>query len=90
MLPASDLPNIDFPMIQLQGGLPGASPEKMASPVATQLEHQFTTIEGPGGDELNQHGRKCGSHTGQIFGNLIEQSVEMLPNEEVCDVQDGD
>jgi hypothetical protein len=29
-------------------------------------------------------------HTGQIFGNLIEQSVEMLPNEEVCDVQDGD
>ena len=33
---------------------------------------------------------KCGSHTGQIFGNLIEQTVEMLPNEEVCDVQDGD
>jgi len=36
------------------------------------------------------HRKKCGSHTGQIFGNLIEQTVEMLPNEEVCDVQDGD
>jgi HAE1 family hydrophobic/amphiphilic exporter-1 len=46
-LPASDLPNIDFSMIQLHGGLPGASPKKIAFTVATQIEHQLTAIEGP-------------------------------------------
>ena len=45
-LPVSDLPNIDFPTIQVQAGLPGASPETMASTVATPLERQFTTIAG--------------------------------------------
>ena len=45
-LPVSDLPNVDFPTIQVNAGLPGASPETMASSVATPLERQFTTIAG--------------------------------------------
>jgi HAE1 family hydrophobic/amphiphilic exporter-1 len=46
LLPVSDLPNVDFPTIQVQAMLPGASPETMASAVATPLEKQFTTIAG--------------------------------------------
>jgi HAE1 family hydrophobic/amphiphilic exporter-1 len=46
LLPVSDLPNVDFPTIQVQASLPGASPETMASAVATPLEKQFSTIAG--------------------------------------------
>ena len=45
-LPVNDLPNVDFPTIQVTASLPGASPETMASAVATPLERQFTTIAG--------------------------------------------
>src|SRR5438067_1667303 len=45
-LPVNDLPSVDFPTIQVSAGLPGASPETMASAVATPLERQFTTISG--------------------------------------------
>jgi hydrophobic/amphiphilic exporter-1 (mainly G- bacteria), HAE1 family len=45
-LPVSDLPNVDYPTIQVTGSLPGASPETMASSVATPLERQFSTIAG--------------------------------------------
>ncbi len=43
-LPVSDLPNVDFPTIQVGASLPGASPDTMASAVATPLEKQFSTI----------------------------------------------
>jgi HAE1 family hydrophobic/amphiphilic exporter-1 len=46
LLPVSDLPNVDFPTIQVTAALPGASPETMASSVATPLEKQFATIAG--------------------------------------------
>jgi HAE1 family hydrophobic/amphiphilic exporter-1 len=46
LLPVSDLPNVDFPTIQVTASLPGASPETMASAIATPLEKQFTTIAG--------------------------------------------
>ncbi len=46
MLPVSDLPNVDFPTILVSAGLPGASPDTMASAVATPLEKQFSTIAG--------------------------------------------
>ncbi len=46
LLPVSDLPNVDFPTIQVSAVLPGASPETMASSVATPLEKQFSTIAG--------------------------------------------
>jgi HAE1 family hydrophobic/amphiphilic exporter-1 len=45
-LPVSDLPNVDFPTISVSASLPGASPETMASAVATPLEKQFSTIAG--------------------------------------------
>jgi HAE1 family hydrophobic/amphiphilic exporter-1 len=46
LLPVSDLPNVDFPTIAVTGALPGASPETMASAVATPLEKEFSTIAG--------------------------------------------
>jgi HAE1 family hydrophobic/amphiphilic exporter-1 len=46
LLPVSALPNVDFPTIQVSANLPGASPETMASSVATPLEKQFSTIDG--------------------------------------------
>ena len=45
-LPVSDLPNIDFPTIQVRADLPGASAESMAASVATTLERQFSTVPG--------------------------------------------
>ena len=46
LLPVSDLPNVDFPIILVTAALPGANPETMASAVATPLEKQFSTIAG--------------------------------------------
>jgi hydrophobic/amphiphilic exporter-1 (mainly G- bacteria), HAE1 family len=46
LLPVSDLPLVDFPTIQVNANLPGASPETMAASVATPLEKQFSTIAG--------------------------------------------
>jgi HAE1 family hydrophobic/amphiphilic exporter-1 len=45
-LPVNDLPNVDFPTIQVTASLPGANPDTMASAVATPLERQFSTIAG--------------------------------------------
>jgi len=45
-LPVSDLPNVDFPTILVNASVPGASPDTMASAVATPLEKQFSTIAG--------------------------------------------
>jgi HAE1 family hydrophobic/amphiphilic exporter-1 len=47
-LPVSDLPNVDLPTLVVTASLPGASPETMASSVATPLERQFSTIAGLG------------------------------------------
>ncbi|MHB8844486.1 MAG: efflux RND transporter permease subunit [Nitrospirota bacterium] len=46
LLPVSALPNVDFPTIVVTANVPGASPETMASAVATPLEKQFSTIAG--------------------------------------------
>ena len=45
-LSVSDLPSVDYPIISVNASLPGASPETMASAVATPLEKQFSTIAG--------------------------------------------
>jgi hydrophobe/amphiphile efflux-1 (HAE1) family protein len=45
-LPVAPLPQVEFPTIQVQAGLPGADPETMASAVATPLERQFGRIAG--------------------------------------------
>ena len=45
-LPVNDLPIVDFPTIAVSAGLPGASPETMASTVATPVEKEFSGIAG--------------------------------------------
>ncbi len=45
-LPVAALPAIDYPTLQVQAQLPGASPETMATSVATPLEREFSTIAG--------------------------------------------
>src|SRR5579864_7763803 len=45
-LPVAPLPRVDYPVISVGAGLPGASPETMASAVATPLERQFGRIAG--------------------------------------------
>jgi len=45
-MPVSDLPNVDYPVIQVQVAYPGATPETMANNVATPLERQFMQIPG--------------------------------------------
>src|SRR5450631_522845 len=46
MLPVAPLPQVDFPTVTVSASLPGASPETMASSVATPLEYQFAEIPG--------------------------------------------
>src|SRR6185295_5168380 len=46
LLPVAPLPQVEFPVIQVQAALPGASPETMAAAVATPLERQFGRIAG--------------------------------------------
>src|SRR5471032_350752 len=46
LLPVSPLPQVDFPTISVSAGLPGASPEIVASAIATPLERQFGRIAG--------------------------------------------
>lgn len=45
-LPVNQLPNVDFPTIQVSADLSGADPETMAASVATPLEKEFFTIAG--------------------------------------------
>src|SRR2546430_5793313 len=45
-LPVNDLPAVDYPVIQVNCGYPGASPETVASTIATPLERQFMQIPG--------------------------------------------
>jgi HAE1 family hydrophobic/amphiphilic exporter-1 len=45
-LPVSDLPNVDYPTLQVQASLPGANPDTMGAAVALPLEKQFSTIAG--------------------------------------------
>ena len=44
-LPVSDLPNVDFPTVQVSASLPGASPDTMASAVATPLDVHLMIID---------------------------------------------
>src|SRR6201994_3030063 len=46
LLPVAPLPQVDYPTIQVHANLPGASPETMASAVATPLERQFGRVAG--------------------------------------------
>ncbi len=45
-LPIAELPNVDFPVVEVSANLPGAGPETMSSSVATPLENQFSQVAG--------------------------------------------
>ena len=45
-LPVSDLPNVDYPTIEVDVSYPGANPTTMANTCATPLEREFMTIDG--------------------------------------------
>src|SRR5947207_8989569 len=45
-LPVNDLPQVDYPVIQVTASYPGASPETVAATIATPLERQFMQING--------------------------------------------
>src|SRR2546430_14544190 len=56
-LPVAPLPQVEFPVIQVSAGLPGASPENMASTVATPLEPQIGRIAG--GNPMTSTSQPC-------------------------------
>jgi multidrug efflux pump len=60
-LQVSPLPQVDFPTIQVQASMAGASPETMAATVATPLERRLGQIAGLTAMHLNQHRRRYGS-----------------------------
>ncbi len=62
MLPVAPLPQVDFPTIQVSANLPGASPETMASSVATPLEYQFAEIPGLSQMDVDQCPRIHSDH----------------------------
>src|SRR5260370_29844159 len=72
LLPVAALPKVDFPTIVISVNYPGASPETMASAVATPLEQQFAAI--PGLDEMTStSGRGSASITLQLD---LERNIE--------------
>jgi hydrophobe/amphiphile efflux-1 (HAE1) family protein len=60
VLPVSELPNIDYPTINVSANLPGADPETMASAVATPLENAFSSI--PGVDSMTSTSAQGGTN----------------------------
>ncbi len=62
LLPVAALPNVDFPTIEVRAQLPGASPDTMASSVATPLEQQFAAIPGLAADVVHERPREHLDH----------------------------
>jgi hydrophobic/amphiphilic exporter-1 (mainly G- bacteria), HAE1 family len=71
-LPVSDLPNVDFPTLNVSAGLPGGDPGTMASSVASPLERQFTTIAGL--DEMTSSSQTGSSNVTLQFD--LERSID--------------
>src|SRR5258708_8719894 len=69
-LPVASLPKVDFPVIQVSAGLPGADPQTMASAVATPLERHFGRITG-----LNQM-----TSTPQLASPPLPLQSDFTPN----------
>ena len=74
LLPVAPLPQVDFPTIQVSASLPGASPETMASNVATPLERQFSLIPG-----LTQMTSQSALGTTQVTLQFdLDRSVDLI------------
>lgn len=89
-LPVSDLPNVDYPTIEVTVSNPGSSPETIANTVATPLEREFMTIEGLNNISSNSsHGKtsiilqftlnKSMDAAGQEVQAAINRSEPLLP-----------
>ena len=74
-LPVSDLPTIDYPTMQVQANLPGASAETMAASVATPLERQFSTI--PGLDSMTSTSSRGNTNITLQFN--LDRDIDVLP-----------
>jgi HAE1 family hydrophobic/amphiphilic exporter-1 len=71
-LPVNDLPAVDYPVIQVQVGYPGATPETMANNVATPLERQFMQI--PGLELVNSNSGQ--GHTSFVLQFNLSKSLD--------------
>jgi HAE1 family hydrophobic/amphiphilic exporter-1 len=71
-LPVSDLPNVDFPTLNVSAGLPGGDPATLASSVASPLERQFTTIAGL--DEMSSSSQTGSTNVTLQFD--LERSID--------------
>src|SRR5579872_2384203 len=71
-LPVNDLPAVDYPVIQVSVGYPGATPETMANNVATPLERQFMQI--PGLEEVTSNSGE--GHTSFVLQFNLSKSVD--------------
>jgi HAE1 family hydrophobic/amphiphilic exporter-1 len=71
-LPVNDLPAVDYPVIQVSVGYPGATPETMANNVATPLERQFMQI--PGLEEVTSNSGQ--GHTSFVLQFALSKSVD--------------
>ncbi len=89
-LPVAELPNVDFPSINVSANLPGADPETMATTVATPLERAFTQI--PGVDVMTSSSGNGSTQISLTFAldrsidsaaqdvqNAIAQTLRQLP-----------
>ena len=72
LLPVSELPNVDFPTINVQANLPGADPETMASAVATVLENAFASV--PGLDAMTS--RSTQGNTTIVLQFRLERNID--------------
>src|SRR5689334_4188319 len=72
-LPVSDLPAIDYPTLNVNANLPGASPETMAATVATPLEKAFSAIAGI--DEITSNSNTGSTNITLQFG--LDRNVEV-------------
>jgi HAE1 family hydrophobic/amphiphilic exporter-1 len=90
-LPVAELPNVDFPTINVSASLPGADPQTMAATVATPLERAFTQIAGL--DTMNSSSNTGSTNITLQFGldrdidaaaqdvqTAISQTMRSLPN----------
>jgi len=71
-LAVSDLPNVDYPTIQVSAGLPGASPETMSSSVAAPMERMFSTIAGI--DSMTSSSQRGGTYITLTF--TLERNID--------------
>src|ERR1051325_2302501 len=77
LLPVAPLPQVDFPTIQVNANLPGASPDTMASAVAQPLETQFAQIAGVS----QMTSTSVGGSTSITIQFVLERNIDAAAND---------